>query len=158
MPNDSRKMMEKMRIDNAKKTYLGQRMLGVEIMGGQVRNCVILGELGKIPDPLVGILLLNQIFRDSRRIYQARVTPKLGETMLQGLNLTLYKKAMSWIPDRAPPLPPFRVWIWSSSGAISFISASVGGKSHDANFFNSLEASKGAKPYSSSEEALRSLM
>jgi hypothetical protein len=82
MPNDSRKMMEKTRIDNTKKTYLGQRMLGVKIMGGQVRNCVILGELGKIPDPLVGILLLNQIFRDSRRIYHARVTPKLGETML----------------------------------------------------------------------------
>jgi hypothetical protein len=69
MPNDSRKMMGKMRIDNTKKTYLGQRVLGVEIRGGQVRNCMILGELGKSPDPLVDILLLNQISRDSRRIY-----------------------------------------------------------------------------------------
>jgi hypothetical protein len=34
MPNDSRKMMGKMRIENAKKTYLGQRVLRVEIMGG----------------------------------------------------------------------------------------------------------------------------
>jgi hypothetical protein len=59
MPNDSRKMMGKTRIDNAKKTYLGQRVLGVEIMGGQVRNCVILGEFGKIPDSLIDILLLN---------------------------------------------------------------------------------------------------
>jgi hypothetical protein len=59
MPKDSRKMMGKTRIENAKKTYLGQRMLGVEIIGGQVRNCVILGELGEIPDSLVDILLLN---------------------------------------------------------------------------------------------------
>jgi hypothetical protein len=59
MPNDSRKMMGKMRIDNAKKTYLKQRVLGVGIRGGQVCNCMILGELGKSPDPLVDILLLN---------------------------------------------------------------------------------------------------
>jgi hypothetical protein len=45
-----------------------------------------------------------------------------------------------------------------NSGAISSISASVGSESHDANFFNSLEASKGARPYSSSEEALQSLI
>jgi hypothetical protein len=57
MPNDSRKVMRKTRIDNAKNTYLGQRMLGVEIMGGQ--DCVILGEFGKIPDSLVDILFLN---------------------------------------------------------------------------------------------------
>jgi hypothetical protein len=59
MPNDSRKMMEKTRIKNAKKTYLGQRVLGVEIMGGQVRNCVILGEFREIPDSLVDVLFLN---------------------------------------------------------------------------------------------------
>jgi hypothetical protein len=59
MPNDSRKMMGKMRIDNAKKIYLEQRVLGVKIMGSQIRNCVILGEFGKIPDSLVDILLLN---------------------------------------------------------------------------------------------------
>jgi hypothetical protein len=52
-------MMEKTRVENAKKTYLGQRVLGVKIMGGQVRNCVILGEFGEIPDSLVDILLLN---------------------------------------------------------------------------------------------------
>jgi hypothetical protein len=75
------------------RTYLGQRVLGVEIISGQVRNCMILGKLGKSSDPLVDILLLNQICRDSRRIYQARVTPKLGEMMLQGLNPTLYEKS-----------------------------------------------------------------
>jgi hypothetical protein len=56
MPTDSRKMMGNMKVENAKKTYLGQRVLGVEIVGGQVRNRVILGE---IPDSLVDILLLN---------------------------------------------------------------------------------------------------
>jgi hypothetical protein len=59
MPNDSRKMMGKTRIENAKKTYLGQRVLRVEIVGSQVRNCVILGEFGEIPDSIVDILLLN---------------------------------------------------------------------------------------------------
>jgi hypothetical protein len=59
MPNDSRKMMGKTRVENAKKTYLGQRVLGVEIMGGQVRNYMIFGEFGEIPDSLVDILLLN---------------------------------------------------------------------------------------------------
>jgi hypothetical protein len=62
-------MMGKMRINNTKKTYLRQRVLGVKIRGGQVRNCMILGELGESPNPLVDILLLNQISRDSRRIY-----------------------------------------------------------------------------------------
>jgi hypothetical protein len=52
-------MMGNTRVENAKKTYLGQRVLGVEIMGGQVRNCVILGEFGEIPDSPVDILLLN---------------------------------------------------------------------------------------------------
>jgi hypothetical protein len=75
-------MMGKARIDNAKKTYLGQRVLGVKIRGGQVRNCMILGELGKSPDSLVDILLFNQISRDPRRIYQARIVPKFGKTML----------------------------------------------------------------------------
>jgi hypothetical protein len=59
MPNDNRKTMGNMRVDNAKKTYLEQRVLGVEIMGGHVRNCMILGEFGEIPDSLVDILLLN---------------------------------------------------------------------------------------------------
>jgi hypothetical protein len=38
------------------------------------------------------------------------------------------------------------------SGLISSISAFVGGESHEANFFTSLEASKGAMPYWSEEE------
>jgi hypothetical protein len=59
MPNDSRKTMGNTRVENAKKTYLGQKVLGVEIMSGQVRNCVILGEFGEIPDSLVDILFLN---------------------------------------------------------------------------------------------------
>jgi hypothetical protein len=59
MPNDSRKMMGNTKVENAKKTYLGQRVLGVEIMGGQVCNCVIFGEFGEIPNSLVNILLLN---------------------------------------------------------------------------------------------------
>jgi hypothetical protein len=59
MPNDSMKIMRNTRVENAKKTYLGQRMLRVEIMGGQVHNCVILGEFGEIPDSPVNILLFN---------------------------------------------------------------------------------------------------
>jgi hypothetical protein len=59
MPTDSRKMMGNTKCENAKKTYLGQRVLGVEIVGGQVRNRVILGEFGEIPDSLVDNLLLN---------------------------------------------------------------------------------------------------
>jgi hypothetical protein len=43
---------------------------------------MILGELGEAPDSLVDIFLLYQIFRDASRIIQARVTPKLGETVL----------------------------------------------------------------------------
>jgi hypothetical protein len=44
------------------------------------------------------------------------------------------------------------------SGLISSISASVGGESHEANFFNSWEASNGAMPYLSEEELFRSLI
>jgi hypothetical protein len=56
---------------------------------------MFLGDLGEAPDSLVDILFLYQIFRDASRIFQARVTPKLGKAVLQGLNSTLYKKAMS---------------------------------------------------------------
>jgi hypothetical protein len=59
MPTDSRKMMENTKVENAKKTYLGQRVLRVEIVGGHVHNSVILGEFGEIPDSLIDILLLN---------------------------------------------------------------------------------------------------
>jgi hypothetical protein len=59
MQNDSRKMMRNMKVENAKKIYFGQRVLGVKIVGGQVCNCMILGEFGEIPDSLVNILLLN---------------------------------------------------------------------------------------------------
>jgi hypothetical protein len=40
----------------------------------------------------------------------------------------------------------------ASRGLMSSISASVGGESHEANFFNSLSASKGAMLYWSEEE------
>jgi hypothetical protein len=59
MPNDSRKMMGNTKVENTKKIYLGQRVLGVEIVGGQIRNCVILGKLGEIPDSPVDIIHLS---------------------------------------------------------------------------------------------------
>jgi hypothetical protein len=65
---------------------------------------------------------------------------------------------MSWVPERAPPLPPFSSWIRARSGLISYISASVGDESHEANFFNSWEASNAAIPYLSEEEIFRSLI
>jgi hypothetical protein len=43
---------------------------------------MILGELGKVPNSLVDIFFLYQIFRDTSRIFQARVIPKLGEAVL----------------------------------------------------------------------------
>jgi hypothetical protein len=68
--------MKKTKVYNTTRTYLGKGVLGVEIVSGQVRNCMILGKLGKSTDPLVDILLLNQIFRDSRRNYQSRNSSK----------------------------------------------------------------------------------
>jgi hypothetical protein len=53
---------------------------------------MILGELGEVPNSLVHILFLYQIFRDASRIFQARVTPKLGKAVLQRLNSTLHKE------------------------------------------------------------------
>jgi hypothetical protein len=46
----------------------------------------------------------------------------------------------------------------AKSGLISSISASVGGESHEANFFTSLEASKGEMLYWSEEETFWSLI
>jgi hypothetical protein len=65
---------------------------GVEVISGQISNRMILGELGEAPDSLVDILFLYQIFRDASRIFQARVAPKLGKVMLQGLNSTLHEE------------------------------------------------------------------
>jgi hypothetical protein len=86
--------MKKKKVYNTKGTHLGQGVHGVKIVSGQVRNCMVLGELAEIPDSLVDVLLLHQISRDSTRIYQARIVPKLGKTMLQGLNSTLYKERL----------------------------------------------------------------
>jgi hypothetical protein len=68
------------------------------------------------------------------------------------------KNAIRWVPDSAPPLPPFSSWMQARSGLISSISASVGGESHEANFFTSLETSKGGMPYWSEGETFRSLI
>jgi hypothetical protein len=53
---------------------------------------MFLGELGEIPDSLVDIFFQHQIFRYASRIFQARISPELGEAVLQGLNSTLYEK------------------------------------------------------------------
>jgi hypothetical protein len=65
---------------------------GVEEISSQISDHMFFGELSKIPNSLVDILFLYQIFRDASRIFQARVSPKLGEAVLQGLNSTLYEK------------------------------------------------------------------
>jgi hypothetical protein len=121
-------------------------MLKVEVTSGQVWNFIFFRESSQSSHSLVEIILLHKIIRYSRRISQARKRPKLRNTMLKRLDSTLQ------IPDNAPPLSLFRTWIRASSGLISSISASVGGESHEANFFRVLVASKWAMPYWSEEE------
>jgi hypothetical protein len=53
---------------------------------------MVLSELGEILDSFVDFLLLHLVSRDARRIHQSRIALKLGKTVLQGLNPTLYKK------------------------------------------------------------------
>jgi hypothetical protein len=65
---------------------------GVEVVSGQISNRMILGELDEVPNSLVYILFRYQIFRDASKIFQARVTPKIGKAVLQGLNSTLHKE------------------------------------------------------------------
>jgi hypothetical protein len=65
---------------------------GVEEISSQISDRMFFCELGEAPNSLVDILFLYQIFRDASRIFQARVSPKLGEAVLQGLNSTLYEK------------------------------------------------------------------
>jgi hypothetical protein len=64
----------------------------VEVISGQISNRMFLGELSEAPDSLIDIFFLYQIFRDTSRILQARVAPKLGQAVLQGLNSTLHKE------------------------------------------------------------------
>jgi hypothetical protein len=64
----------------------------VKVVSGQVSDRMIFGELGEAPNSLVDILFLYQFFRDASRIFQAQVSPKFGEAVLQGLNSTLYEK------------------------------------------------------------------
>jgi hypothetical protein len=54
---------------------------------------MIFGESGKSSHTPVEILLLHKIFRYSKMILQARKSPQLGKTMLQGLNPTLQEKS-----------------------------------------------------------------
>jgi hypothetical protein len=72
--------------------YLRKRVYGVKEISSQISNCMILGEPGETPDPLVDIFFRYQIFRDAGRIFQTRVTPKFGKAVLQGLNSTLNEK------------------------------------------------------------------
>jgi hypothetical protein len=133
-------------------------MLEVEVTSGQSWNFIFFCESSQSSHSLIEILLLHKIIKYSRRISQAIKRLKLRNTMLKRLNLMLQKKAISWVPDSAPPLSLFRTWIRASSGLISSISASVGGESHEANFFRFLAASKEAMPYWSEEETFWSFM
>jgi hypothetical protein len=63
-------------------TYLKKRAHGVEKIHSQIGNCMLLGELGEIPDSLVDIFFRYQIFRYASRILQARVSPKFGKAVL----------------------------------------------------------------------------
>jgi hypothetical protein len=63
-------------------TYLRKRVHGVEEIRSQIGNCMLLGELGEIPDSLVDIFLRYQISRYASRILQARVIPKFGKAVL----------------------------------------------------------------------------
>jgi hypothetical protein len=83
-------------------------MHGIEVVSGQISNRMILGELGKVPDSPVDIFFLYQIFRDASRIFQARVTPKLGEAVLQGLNSTLHKECHELDTQQSSPLASFQ--------------------------------------------------
>jgi hypothetical protein len=62
--------------------YLRKRVHGVEEISSQISNCMFLGELGKILDSFVDILLRYQVFRYASRILQARIIPKFGKAML----------------------------------------------------------------------------
>jgi hypothetical protein len=85
--NDKRKARQVRTVRTV--TYRRQGMLGVEVASSQICNFMILGESSKHSNTFVEILLLHKIFRYSRRILQARKSPQLGGTMLQGLNSTL---------------------------------------------------------------------
>jgi hypothetical protein len=63
-------------------TYLRKRAYGVEEISSQISNCILLGELGEIPDSLVDIFFQHQIFRYASRIFQAGVIPKFGKAVL----------------------------------------------------------------------------
>jgi hypothetical protein len=67
-------------------------MHGVEVFRVQISDRMFLGELAKIPDSLVDIFFIYQIFRNASRIFQARESLEVGKAMLQGLDSTLYKK------------------------------------------------------------------
>jgi hypothetical protein len=69
---------------------------------------MILGELGEAPNSLVDIFFLYQIFRNASRIFQARVTPELGEAVLQGLNSTLHKERHELDTRQSSSFAPFQ--------------------------------------------------
>jgi hypothetical protein len=119
---------------------------------------MILGESSKSSHTPVEILLLHKIFRYPRRIPQAEKSPQLGETMLQGLNPMLQEKRHELCTRQRTSSTTFQLLDAGQGGLISSISASVGGEFHEANFFNSWEASNGAMSYLSEEELFRSLM
>jgi hypothetical protein len=69
---------------------------------------MVLGELGEAPDSLVDILFLYQIFKDASRIFQARVAPKLGKAMLQGLNSMLHEERHELDTRQCASFPSFQ--------------------------------------------------
>jgi hypothetical protein len=80
----------------------------VEVTSGQFSNRMVLGELGEAPNSLVDILFLYQIFRDASKILQARVAPKLGKAMLQGLNSMLHEEHHELNTQQCASFPSFK--------------------------------------------------
>jgi hypothetical protein len=75
-----------------KNVYRRQGMLEVEEISGQRWNFMVFRESSQSSHLLVEILLIHIIFGYSRRVFQARVRPKFGNTMLKRLNSPLQKK------------------------------------------------------------------
>jgi hypothetical protein len=69
---------------------------------------MIFGELGEAPNSLVDIFFLYQIFRNASRIFQAKVIPKLGEAVLQGLHSMLHEKCHELNTQQSTSLASFQ--------------------------------------------------
>jgi hypothetical protein len=72
--------------------YLGQRTRGVEVVGSQICDCMVFGELGKVPNSLVDIFFFLLELQRCEKDLPSQSSSKIWKGDAEGVELDVAQR------------------------------------------------------------------